>query len=128
MHVAARLLGWTAEGLSLATAAVVLLQQPGNPVAPGSPQALASGQNDTLTWMFRGLLGVSLALNAFFLKKVSDSVGRCTDSANDHDKRIAILERSYEIWLNVEREERGGVERRQRIRRADDRQQASEDE
>jgi hypothetical protein len=120
MHVGARLLGWTTEALSLVTAGAVMLFQGANPAT--SPQAMGT-TDDTITWLFRGLLGVSLTLNAYFLKKLSDNVSRCSDETSKHDKRISVLERSYEIWLDVERGERGdAIERRQRIpgRRADD--------
>lgn len=115
-HVGARLLAWAAEGLSALTAFVVV-------VHPQAGTAPAIGTDDALSWLIRGLLGISLALNTYFLKKLSDNVTACGDTAKDLTVRVAVLERSYDLWMEVERQERGEiVERRERTpgRRAED--------
>jgi len=106
IHYGARLLGWTAEGLSLITAGVVMIQ--------ATPVTTTSNADETVAWMLRGLLAVSLALNTYFLKRLSDSVSKCADKSGEHETRITVLERSYEAWLAAQREDFEGFDRRER--------------
>lgn len=119
MHVAGRALGWVAEVMSAITAFVVVV----HPQAATGPVATPTNDTDVVvSWFLRGLLGVSLALNTYFLKKLSDNVASCTDIGNKHETRIAVLERSYDLWMEYERDQNPDFNRRDRApgRRAAD--------